>query len=236
MELIPVIDIKNGIAVHAKLGQREHYLPIQSALCPSHKVASVIDCFLELADFKIMYLADLNAITNDGDNQALIKALLQDYPKINFWVDSGFQAKPSALLAFENYRPILGSECYSDKEVECLKLFEKNFILSLDFSAQGLPLGSEKLFHEQQWWTQQIILMTLARVGSNLGVDLEKLTYYQSLNSKVEFIASGGVRSIEDAKLLQELGVKKALCASALHNKAITAEDIKKLQAKKYPD
>ena len=236
MKLIPVIDIKKGLAVHAKLGLREDYQPLKTALCPSSKITQVIDCFLTVYGFKIIYLADLDAITGFGNNQALIKKLLQMYPKITFWVDSGYQQQPASLAYFNNYQTVLGSESYPDNVLNNLNVFKKNFILSLDFSAQGKPLGSDKLFSDQDLWTSKIILMTLARVGSGKGVDLDKLIYYQQLNPKVEFIASGGICSIDDVFVLKKIGIKKVLCATALHNKTISSTEIQKLEAKKYPE
>ena len=236
VQLIPVIDIKDGIAVHAKLGLREQYQPILTPLCSSCKLTKVVDAFLTLYPFKIIYLADLNAITKKGDNFLIIEKLLQDYPQIIFWIDSGYQTKPSMLIRFDNYYSVLGSECYLEENLKNLKCFEKNFILSLDFSAQNQPLGAASLFHNQELWPAQIILMTLARVGSYSGVDFEILDDYRKLNSQVEFIASGGIRNIEDALILQRKGINKALCASALHSGLISRADIQKLQAKKYPE
>lgn len=236
MQLIPVIDIKDGIAVHAVKGLRNRYRPINTPLSPSCEIADVIEAFLSVHDFRIMYLADLNAIMQQGDNLHLIEKLLQDYPKICFWIDSGYQAKPSFLTAFGNYRPVLGTECYAEKQVQELKTFGNNFILSLDFSPQNQPLGAASLFNRQDLWPRQVILMTLARVGSNLGVDFEKLNEYRQKNSAVEWVASGGIRNLEDVLALQKRGIGKALCASALHSGSISTDEIKKLQAKKYPD
>jgi phosphoribosylformimino-5-aminoimidazole carboxamide ribotide isomerase len=229
MPLIPVIDIKKGLAVHARLGLREQYQPLNTALCPSSDITQVINCFLTVYDFKIIYLADLDAITATGNNQELIKKIVLIYPKITFWVDSGYQQQPSLLASFNNYQTVLGSESYSDNVLNHLKSFEKNFILSLDFSAQGKPLGSKKLFNQQDLWTPQIILMMLARVGSGQGVDCDKLIYYQQLNPKIEFIASGGIRSIDDVFALKKIGIKKVLCATALHNKTISSTELQKL-------
>ena len=236
MQIIPVIDIKKGRAVHAKLGLREYYQPLNTPLCPSSEITKVINCFLSVHDFKIMYLADLDAIIGFGNNQVLIKELLQTYPHIIFWVDSGYQQQPLSLSIFDNYKTVLGSESYSNNALNHLKSFEKKFILSLDFSAKGIPLGSEKLFNKQDLWTPQIILMMLARVGSGQGVDCDKLIYYQQLSSQIEFIASGGIRSIDDVFSLKKIGIKKVLCATALHNKMISSAEIQKVQAKKYPD
>jgi len=230
MQLIPVIDIKEGRAVQAKLGLRQYYQPLRTLLCPKNEVIDVVNCFLRLHNFKIIYLADLDSITKSGNNQALITNVLQRYPEIIFWVDSGYQPYPSRQFSvYNNYQPVLGSESYSKNSLNDLKSFGHKFILSLDFSAQGVALGAKTLFSEQSLWPQQVILMTLARVGSNLGIDKEKLLYYQCVSPKTDFIASGGVRSIDDVLLLKTIGVQKILCASALHNKAILSDDIKKL-------
>jgi phosphoribosylformimino-5-aminoimidazole carboxamide ribotide isomerase len=190
----------------------------------------VVDCLLKLYPFKIIYLADLNALISQGDNNEMqIATLLQAYPQITFWVDSGYQLYPGSLSTFDNYQIVLGSESYSDAQLNGLNAFEKNFILSLDFSAQGKPLGAQRLFTEPNLWPKKVILMTLARVGSSQGVDLNTLIYYQQLTATTKFIASGGIRTIEDVLQLQKIGIQQVLCASALHNNAISRADLEKL-------
>jgi phosphoribosylformimino-5-aminoimidazole carboxamide ribotide isomerase len=227
MHLIPVIDLKNGIAVHAKLGLRANYLPLDTPLCPSSVVDEVIAAFLKVYPFKIIYLADLNAITKNGNNDILIKQLLQRYPEIVFWVDSGYQARPYKFLGMANYQAVLGSECYGDDELAALSLFEKQFILSLDFSAQQQPLGSAQLFNNSDWWSEKVIVMTLARVGSGAGVDLESLKFFQAMDNTKIIIASGGIKDQTDLFALQEIGIDYALCASALHSGAIGATQLR---------
>lgn len=225
MRLIPVIDLKDGVVVHAQRGQRENYLPIHSLLSPSADVYDVIDAFLQLHDFKIIYLADLNAITGQGDNLALIHEVLQRYSRINFWLDSGYQSQTLYFGDLSNYQPVLGSECYDDKQTT----LHKNCILSLDFSAQDEKLGMVSLFEQPELWSNQVIIMTLARVGSNMGPDIEKLRDYQQTHSQIELIASGGVRNKADLQALKAIGIETVLIASALHNRAISKTDIANL-------
>jgi phosphoribosylformimino-5-aminoimidazole carboxamide ribotide isomerase len=224
MQLIPVLDLKNGVVVHAKLGCRDQYLPMQSPLCASCVLEDVIGAFLNLHPFKIFYLADLNAITGNGNHERLIGQLLKKHPQIMFWVDSGYQAQPSIFFAQPNYQAVLGSESYADDNLAALLRFEKNFILSLDFSTQQ-PLGSARLFSDERLWPEKIIVMTLARVGSNAGVDIEKIHYYQQLAHEKTVIAAGGIRDKYDVFALKKIGISAALCASALHSGAITSVD-----------
>jgi phosphoribosylformimino-5-aminoimidazole carboxamide ribotide isomerase len=226
MHLIPVIDVKNGVVVHAQRGQRANYQPINSLLSPSANIYEVIEAFLQLHDFKTLYLADLNAITQQGDNQALIHAVLQHYPLINFWLDCGYVAHTKLFNDLANYRCVLGSECYHDNNLLSLS---NNCILSLDFSAHHEKLGAQRLFNEPELWPAQVIIMTLARVGSDLGPDIATLRYYQQSYPQIDFIASGGVRHIADVQQLKAMGINKVLIASALHTKTISKADIDRL-------
>jgi phosphoribosylformimino-5-aminoimidazole carboxamide ribotide isomerase len=222
MRLIPVIDLKDSVVVHAQRGQRDNYLPINSPLSPSSNIYDVIEAFLQLADFGIIYIADLNAITQQGDNQALIHAVLRRYPMITFWLDAGYQSPNLAFAGVSNYRPVLGSECCTAQQM----LLTKNALLSLDFSADDEPLGEARLFDDSNLWSEQVILMTLARVGSNTGVDSEKLRCYQQTYPQIDFIAAGGVRNIADLQQLKAIGINSVLVASALHNQAINKAEL----------
>lgn len=227
MRLIPVLDLKDGVVVHAQRGQRDSYQPIHSPLCPSADVYAVIDAFLQLHDFTVIYIADLNAITQQGDNQALIYAVLQRYPHITFWLDAGYKSPDLAFADVSNYRPVLGSECCSSAQLAVTN----NALLSLDFSAHDEPLGDTQLFTDSTLWSEQVIIMTLARVGSDSGADSEKLRHYQQRYPQTAFIAAGGVRNIADVQQLQAMGINHVLVASALHTKAISKADIVNLSA-----
>ena len=91
MQIIPAIDILQGQVVHARPGARKDYLPIQSSLSDAAAPEAIIDALLDLFPFKIIYLADLDAIRERGSevNKHLICRLLLKYPQISFWLDAG---------------------------------------------------------------------------------------------------------------------------------------------------
>jgi phosphoribosylformimino-5-aminoimidazole carboxamide ribotide isomerase len=225
MKIIPVIDLKDGVVVHAKQGLREQYLPVKTALCQSPDIYKVIEAFLEIYDFDTMYIADLNAITGQGDHERLITGVLTCFPRIQFWIDSGYQRFKRYPA---NYLPVLGSECYSDETVLELNAFNKRFILSLDFSISG-TLGAKSLFSAQDLWPETIIIMTLNRVGSHQGPDLERLNRFCRHYPLKHFVAAGGIRNTADLQALKLAGIQQVLIASALHSGAIGREDIKNL-------
>ncbi|MFZ2725825.1 MAG: HisA/HisF-related TIM barrel protein [Methylococcaceae bacterium] len=225
MNIIPVIDLKNGQVVHAQQGNRQHYQPINSPLCQSANIHEVLKAFLSVYEFTNFYIADLNAITGQGNHDELITQLVEHYPQFNFWVDKGYQHYSHHA---SNYYPVLGSECYQDSDIDVIKAFNKRFILSLDYNASG-QLGSQRLFNDSSLWSETVIIMSLYRVGSFQGADIEKLSAFCKHYPEKKFVAAGGIRDSNDLAQLKAIGINQALIASALHSKAIQREQIESL-------
>jgi phosphoribosylformimino-5-aminoimidazole carboxamide ribotide isomerase len=222
MKIIPVIDVKNGVVVHAQQGNREHYQPINTALCRASNIFLVIEAFLKVYAFDTMYLADLNAITHQGDNHPLLVEVLSSFPQITFWIDRGCGKNAQYP---DNYLPVLGSESYRNDTMFDIKAYDNNFVLSLDYSHSN-ALGATNLFSKISLWPNNVIIMTLDRVGSNNGPDIEKLTNFCGQYPNKNFIAAGGIRDKEDLMALKRAGIHHALVASALHSGAIRTGDI----------
>jgi len=226
MKIIPVIDLKGGVVVHARQGQREHYQPIDTPLCRASSVYHVINAFLGIYPFGTFYIADLDAITCSGSHDSLIKEIVTHFPEIMFWVDSGYQRYSKQP---DNYLPVLGSECYRDENILELGDFNNNFILSLDYSSTE-SLGAKRLFSNQDGlWSDNIIVMTLNRVGSDQGPDLNKLNEFLMQYPHKNFIAAGGIRNKQDLINLKAIGVEQVLVATALHFGTLGPEDIENL-------
>jgi phosphoribosylformimino-5-aminoimidazole carboxamide ribotide isomerase len=234
MHIIPVIDLKRGIVVHAKHGKRDGYAPLQSGLCKTSDIFEVVNAFWALFRCSTVYVADLDAITRQGSNPQLLGAVLTTFPHITFWIDGGYPLSSADLLERDNFVPVLGSESFLEENISELSQFSDNFILSLDYAATG-ELGALSLFSRQDLWPEHIIIMNLPRVGSNLGPDLEKLIAYRKQFPRHNFIAAGGIRDDEDLKALHQIGIRQALIATALHNGKISPISLN-YQAKKYPD
>ncbi len=236
MKTIPVLDLKNRQVVHAKQGDRAHYLPIHSKLCPVADIFAVLEAFLAVADFDTFYIADLDAITGQGHHDSLIAQVLAAFPEINFWVDKGYQhQQANTLPAYDNYLPVLGSESYGATTLSELAAFDKRFVLSLDYAPSGVALGAAQLFTEVGYWPQNIIIMALAQVGSGLGPDWARLKTYCAAYPDYNFIAAGGVRHLGDLRALSDMGVRCALVASALHSGAIGRGELLNLRQKNTP-
>jgi len=232
MQIIPVLDLKDGQVVHAVRGDRSRYQPIHfhSRLTDSSSAEAVLNGFLNMHSFRTFYIADLNAITGNGEHNQLIDSLLTRYPRIEFWVDNGSRLSDLTLNPANNYRSVIGTE----SQIAPHLCSDRDFILSLDFK-QDQAAGDQTWFTDSSYWPQQVIIMTLNRVGGNAGPDFQKLADYSGKYPDKNFIAAGGIRHFDDLAKLQHLGIGAALIASALHVGALTGSELIKLQTKKYP-
>lgn len=220
MQIIPVIDLKDGVVVHARQGKRDTYRPIHTDLCPSADVFDVMGAYLNLYEFQTFYIADLDALEKKGGHETLILTVAEHFPEHSFWLDSGFPPCPLTDSPPKNIKTVLGSESFQNETVNLLETYAKDFILSLDYSPKA-GLGASSLFTTSALWPNDIIIMTLGRVGSGSGPDLEKLSAFCGHYPDKNFIAAGGIRNLEDLLTLKSLGIRQALVASSLHSGAI---------------
>jgi len=223
------MDLLNGHVVHAKHGDRAHYQPLQSALTDGSNPLTVAAALLKHYPCQHLYIADLNAIQKlPGHHLEVIKQIAQQHPDVSLWVDAGIANQPTPKLwAGHHFNLILGSENFSslDNFLEISAMLNKQFILSLDFMPHGYQ-GPEALIQNSQYWPEKVILMTLAKVGSQSGTDLKLISQFAQYAEQFELFAAGGVRNLNDLKSLKDMGIKGALVASALHNGQIKSSEI----------
>ena len=232
MIVIPVLDLLDGQVVHAKLGDRKNYQPVVSTLCQSSDPLEVLDNLLTLYCFSTCYIADLNAIQGKGSQQAIIKMLLTKYPQLEFWIDGGFTNKEDVETAITlGITPVLGSENLTSVEhYQTLKASaHKQLVLSLDFK-NDIYQGPLETLAKSTAWPERVIVMTLNRVGSNSGPDLDKLKKFKTSNPQTRIFAAGGVRYMNDIHELIKIGINGVLVASAFHSGSITTEDLETLK------
>ena len=213
MRIIPVIDLLDGLAVHARRGQRADYRPVATPLCPDPDPQAVLRAYLSLHPFDTVYLADLNAIQDNGDNDAVVRTLMAACPGIEFWLDAGAETLERCA---PRLRPVLGTE--SGVTPEYLgKARKMEPILSLDFAATGL-LGTPELLHHPESWPDDVILMSLDKVGSEAGPALRLCREMHALcGGRKRLYLAGGARDAGDVQRASESGAAGLLIATALH-------------------
>lgn len=234
MHIIPVIDLKGGRAVHARQGDRANYQPLESPLCDSADPVDVVTGLIGLYPFRYLYVADIDAILGNGRNEDDLRSIRQRFPDLGLLVDNGLSSSLDCRIWLGKGlgRLVVGSESQSDQSVlEALHVeaSQGRLILSLDFQGETF-LGASTIFDQSDLWPQDIIVMTLARVGGGTGPDFERLEAVQALAGSRRIYAAGGVRGADDLKRLQDLGVAGVLLATALHDRRITVADIEAVQ------
>lgn len=234
MQIIPVLDLLNGVVVHAKKGQRKHYLPITSALTTSTQATDIVKAFLALYPFSRLYIADLNAIQKTNVEQPhhfeIIKTIQEKFPFLEIWLDAGIKkVEDLSIWKKLNIRHVIGTENIADLQdfLDLRRVLQEKIILSLDFMPQGYH--GPKALLESTYWPRDVIVMTLTQVGSNNGVDIETLESILKKNNQQRIYAAGGVRNSDDLMTLSQRKIHGALVASALHARQLSHTDIAQL-------
>jgi phosphoribosylformimino-5-aminoimidazole carboxamide ribotide isomerase len=238
MRVIPVIDLKDGTAVHAVRGERERYRPASSALAGDDgdplAVARAFRSELGLDD---LYVADLDAIGGESDHGATLAALAGG---ARVMVDAGVSEPGRAreLLDLGAHHVVVGTETLSDPDALdrlLAELPDGGVILSVDLREGRLLSPDERLaglaaldavarLHRSG--LREAIVLDLARVGSDAGPDVALIAEIHDAFPDLELLAGGGVRDVEDLHALDAAGAAGALVATALHSGVIGAREL----------
>jgi phosphoribosylformimino-5-aminoimidazole carboxamide ribotide isomerase len=231
--VVPVVDIRNGIAVQARAGDRANYAPLSSPLVASPEPATALAGLTSLHPFRAFYVADLDAIERGEPNIASIAAMAAAAPAAELWLDAGV-ASEAAVRAARGWgagRVVIGSESQAPGDLDLAVRLEQAGVpvaLSLDFHGETFA-GPPALWSDPTLWPDTLIVMTLARVGTGRGPDLDRLLDVKRRAGARRVFAAGGVRGPDDLAALAAAGVAGALIATALHEGRIGATDLARL-------
>ncbi|UCC58892.1 MAG: HisA/HisF family protein [Candidatus Bathyarchaeum sp.] len=238
MKIIPVIDVLNGIAVHAIRGERKRYRPLRSVLCKSADPLDIALTFESLG-FKSLYLADLDSILGKPANFDLYQQIIAE-TNLELMVDAGIAdiIKAKKVLETGATKIIIGSETLNSLDFlnQVAKAFgEDKVVVSIDLKEGKLLSLSEAIksmdtisFAQKlaDIGISQIIVLDLSRVGTEHGINsaiLENILEKTSL----EVFVGGGITGIQELEELRKLGVSGALIATVLHNGKLKVDELK---------
>jgi phosphoribosylformimino-5-aminoimidazole carboxamide ribotide isomerase len=229
--LIFVMDLLDGAVVHAKRGERDQYKPINlfSSIVSSSDPVRVIE---EIKPEEV-YIADLNRLMNTGDNRAKITEIRTRNRELKIMLDYGVKGMDDLKETVEAELAdniVLGTETASmdllarasksdisgDISVS-IDLFNKE-VLTNDRKMKLDPLLLIKALNEYP--IRDVIVLELDRVGTKSGIDFDFLARAVEF-SEHNILCGGGVRSSDDVRKIEEIGVKGALVATAVHDRAI---------------
>ncbi len=234
LQILPVLDLLNGIVVRGIGGRRDEYQPVESVLTASTKPLDVARAFRERLGLTTLYVADLDGILHQRPNEFVFRQLVAD--GFELWIDGGLRSVDDAsrLLEAGAAKVIVGLETLTD--VRLLTMLIGDFgvdriVFSLDLQAGQPMLGNAR-------WQDvtplgiaravidigitQMIVLDLASVGEQCGPStLDLCVAIRQLAPSIYLITGGGVRNAADLEPLQAAQIDGVLLATALHNGAI---------------
>jgi phosphoribosylformimino-5-aminoimidazole carboxamide ribotide isomerase len=248
MQVIPVLDIAMGIAVHARLGDRTRYAPLESELIPG-KVGdpvAVLRAFHASLGIHECYVADLDAIQGGPVQRTLLTELAAFHTGFSgaLMVDAGTHLPEGALevLSCGASEVVVGLEtlqAFSDLQSISQLVTPSRVVFSLDLRL-GNPIlhpvmqdargsGPDPLSLAEQAVNSgagSVLVLDLGRVGTGCGVDLGLMESLRGRLPDIRLLAGGGVLTRLDLERMRDAGADGALVASAIHSGRLTAADL----------
>lgn len=163
----------------------------------------------------------------------LVERLVAAHPGVTLWLDAGVTRLEDAMriAAMPGVRVVVGSESIDGAQSLRGLAGSADFALSLDFRGDTF-VGPAEILADESLWPQTLIVMTLAKVGSGAGPDLERLRAVKARAGDRRVFAAGGVRGPADLETLAAIGIAGALVATALHDGRISPADLAALDAR----
>ncbi len=220
-EIIPVLDLMNSIAVSGKSGNRDSYTPLQTIYASNSDPVTIANS-LKINGANQIYIADLDLIEKKGHNLDKIKMIntilpvildsgIKDFDSFKFYLDFAYKL----IIATETLESIDELEKICDKfpkeriiisvDIKNNELFSKNFNMSIsDFKKELIAIDPN-----------EIILLDISNVGTKNKFNANLLSEFKEFKDKL--IVGGGIDK-EETINLKNLGIKKALIGTAIHN------------------
>ncbi|HTM02773.1 MAG TPA: HisA/HisF-related TIM barrel protein [Vicinamibacterales bacterium] len=230
MNIIGVIDLLGGRAVHAQGGCRHGYRPVSTAarVPIDGDPVTLSRVYVDRLGIRELYLADLDAIAGGAEQDEATRAVAALGAPL--WLDAGVTTPAQAQRARSRgaSRVVVGLETlpsFVTLEEICAAGPGGDVVFSLDLR-DGRPVTATLRERAAEALVRQavdagvaaVILLDLDRVGSATGLDWALLERVRAAIPDVTLLAGGGVRNDQDLRRLADTGCDGALVATALHN------------------
>lgn len=211
MKVILAADLKDGMVVHGKSGNRNEYTPLTWGLSPSAEPHS----YIAVMKPKYLYIADLDRIAFCGDHTETILRLAEKVAEL--YVDRGTEIP-------EEYLPspittVVGTETIDAPFEE----FSGGY-LSIDIrDGKVIPNGEDPaafLTSVADTPFEGFIILNISSVGTESGIDTAFVSALRAVTKKPLFYG-GGVHSEEDLRVLADAGFDGAIISTAVHKGAV---------------
>jgi phosphoribosylformimino-5-aminoimidazole carboxamide ribotide isomerase len=243
--IIPVLDVKDGRAVHAVGGTRDLYQPMRTILHEGSRPIDVARAYRDRLRLHSLYLADLDAITGGTPHLSLYESLMED--GFELFLDAGLRDRSHARRFVEHpdLTLIVGLETVQGP-FEAKAILDHagpgRVIFSLD-QCDGRPLtASPDAWTERtsagvadraiELGFERLLLLDLARVGTGRGPgSIDLLRHLRCSGAAREILVGGGISGMADIRRLKEEGASGVLVGSVLHDGRVGLGDLSSLKS-----
>jgi phosphoribosylformimino-5-aminoimidazole carboxamide ribotide isomerase len=256
MRILGVLDLLGGRAVHAAGGRRDRYEPVRAVRrtdSPARThlpegtqirrpyadgdAVGLAHWYVRDLGIEELYAADLDAIQGRPPQDAVVAALGEIGAPL--WLDAGISTLGAARSALERAAAVVvvGLETlpsYGALAEICTVAGGDRVAFSLDLR-DGEPVFGRGITREPPHVVASrasdagagaIIVLDLARVGTESGLDLPLLTRIRKTVPGVTLLAGGGVGGMDDLLRLADAGCEGALVATALQDGRLSRDDL----------
>jgi phosphoribosylformimino-5-aminoimidazole carboxamide ribotide isomerase len=233
VRVIGVIDLKAGLAVHARGGRRDAYEPVRSPLISQDRAgdaAALARAYRDQVGLAEIYVADLDAITGiTSAPQDLRGVLAAGLPVM---VDAGTTTVAGGRAVRDQgaTRVVIGLETltsFEDLTAIVREIGAAHVLFSLDLR-DGHPVTRVGASFERDTplalaqraavaGVEGVLVLDLGRVGRSSGPDLALVRSIRAELAHADLLVGGGVRGAADLDQLAGAGCTGALVGTALH-------------------
>jgi len=241
--VIPVLDVKDGLAVHAIGGIRDRYQPLRTILHDGSRPIDIARAYRYNLGLTSLYLADLDAIAGKPQAISLYMTIIDQ--GTHLLLDAGFRdlsdifpleevSSISLVVALETIRGPAEARAIVDRFGPARVVFSldqfKGRPLSATTNAWESRSSSEIAERVIDLGFERLILLDLARVGTGKGAgSLDLLRSLRDRRPEVEIISGGGVSGMADLQTLKTAGAVGVLVGSAFHDGRIGPAELAEL-------
>lgn len=233
MRVIGVIDLKAGLAVHARGGQRDAYEPVRSRLlspAQAGDAAALARAYRERAKVAEIYVADLDAISGAVSTPQSLDGILAAGLPVMADAGAATAVEAARVRDLGAARVVIGLETlasFGELGGIIRAIGQRAVVFSLDLrdgrpvTRPGVPFAQDSALMLAQSaaaaGVRSIIVLDLGRVGRPAGPDMATLQCIRNALPETELLAGGGVRDAADVADLARMGVAGVLAGTALH-------------------
>ena len=231
MIIFPAIDISDGKCV--RLTQGDFKTTMQVANDPLETALS-----FQKAGAEWLHMVDLDGAKNATQPNSKIFVNLAKSTKLKIELGGGIRDFQTAVNYLEKgiERVIIGSAALKNPQLvkDLVKEYPDRIAVGID--------AKNKMVQTEGWLdSSNVNYLDLAREMEGIGVsyiiytDISKdgtlkgpnLEELEAINNavKTNIIASGGIRNIEDIKVLKKLGLYGAICGKSIYKRTLNLED-----------